>query len=300
MSKQPSTPTIKKLFALSGNACAFPQCPTPMIDPESGTIIGEVCHIRAREEGGPRYDPTQDDGERNGFENLVLMCSVHHKVIDTDVQAYTVERLQEIKAAHEAKHKHGLPPSDEVAEKLLHTLDVAGSVISTVNQQGGQVAHQITNIYHQPPQPQVMLTTLIEWLLTKVDHEVGIDFYDFRVSLRNDGETTVRDFRVDVQLPNAYMNQYTIYAAEVTERRTAEWRLFRHTQKHFPGRVFYPGDTYLVMSADYQVTKEQYRAGITESITVTVYSDDRLVSKNVYPIANMLNPERVQHILGGQ
>jgi hypothetical protein len=269
-----------------------------MIDPESGTVIGEVCHIRAREEGGPRYDPGQDDGERNGFENLILMCSVHHKIIDTDVQAYPVGRLQEIKAAHEAKHKHGLPPSDEIVEKLLRTLDGAGSVISTVNQQGGQVAHQITNIYHQPPSPKVTLTTLIEWQLTKVDHEAGVDFYDFRVSLRNDGETTVRDFRADVELPNAYMNQYTIYAAEVRERRTAERRLLRHTQRHFPGRVFYPGDTYLVLSADYQITREQYRNGITESITVAIYSEDQLVSKNVYPIANMLNPERVQHILG--
>lgn len=296
MSKLPSVPTVKRLFALSGNVCAFPQCPTPVIDPESGVVIGEVCHITAREEGGPRYDHSQTDDERNAFENLVLMCSVHHKIIDTSVEMYPVERLQEIKASHEQKYKHGLSPGDDVAQKLLLTLGVAGSVITTFNQQGGQTAHSIVNyFYQQPTSSPSVLTPVIEWLLTKVDHEMGIDYYDFRVSLRNDGTTTVREFRIEIEVPNIYLNQSTIYAAEV--RRTPESRLFRNTQKNFNNLVLYPGDAYPVFGVGYQITKEQYRAGIRDSIVVSVYAGDQMLSKSGHPIANMLNSERVQHIL---
>jgi hypothetical protein len=49
-----------------------------------GTITGEICHIRARNEGGPRFDVTQSEGERHGFENLVLLCRRHHKMVDAN------------------------------------------------------------------------------------------------------------------------------------------------------------------------------------------------------------------------
>jgi hypothetical protein len=38
--------------------------------------------------------------------------------------------------------------------------------------------------------------------------------------------------------------------------------------------------------------------GITESIHVAIYSDDELVTEVDYPIAEMLNAERVEVILG--
>jgi hypothetical protein len=64
------------------NRCAFPGCTTPIVMTDTGTLVAEVCHIRAQSEKGPRYDPSQSDEERHGFDNLVLMCRVHHKVID--------------------------------------------------------------------------------------------------------------------------------------------------------------------------------------------------------------------------
>ena len=42
----PSQRTIKRLFAVSGNRCAFPNCQTHLSD-EHGIIIGEICHIEA-------------------------------------------------------------------------------------------------------------------------------------------------------------------------------------------------------------------------------------------------------------
>ena len=74
-----------------------------LIDAESKAVIGEVCHIKSRSVGGPRHDATQSDEERNAYENVIAMCSIHHTVIDDDAESYTVERLQKIKSDHESK-----------------------------------------------------------------------------------------------------------------------------------------------------------------------------------------------------
>lgn len=114
-----STITIKRLFAVSGNKCAFPSCQVPISDEENATIIGEICHIEASSPGGPRYNSMRSDEERQAFENLVLMCANHHKVIDGNPGSYTVDQLKKIKAEHEQKYANGKEPSDDVVIKLL-------------------------------------------------------------------------------------------------------------------------------------------------------------------------------------
>ena len=60
----PSQATIKRLFAHSGNRCAFPRCMEVLV--EEGTVVGKVCHIKAANPKGPRYDPQQTTAERHG------------------------------------------------------------------------------------------------------------------------------------------------------------------------------------------------------------------------------------------
>ena len=98
--REPKPSTIKRLFALSRNLCAFPQCGVPIVE-DSGTVTGIVCHIKARSRGGPRFDSKQTDEERHSFGNLVLLCSRHSKVIDSDPKQFGVELLQEMKEIHE-------------------------------------------------------------------------------------------------------------------------------------------------------------------------------------------------------
>jgi hypothetical protein len=71
----PTQETIKKLFALSGNQCAFPNCIKVIIS-SKGNVVGQVCHISAADEGGPRFDPAQSNEQRRAFDNLLLMCSL--------------------------------------------------------------------------------------------------------------------------------------------------------------------------------------------------------------------------------
>jgi hypothetical protein len=90
--------TIKRLFALSGNRCAFPGCTDVLV--EGDVVVGHICHIKAANPEGPRYDDQQRPAERHGYDNLILMCQKHHTVIDDGEEAYTVERLTKMKADH--------------------------------------------------------------------------------------------------------------------------------------------------------------------------------------------------------
>jgi len=108
---EPARTTIKRLYALSQNRCAFPACGLPIVE-STGTVTGIVCHIRARNPGGPRFDKKQTAEQRHAFENLLLLCARHSKVIDSEPRRYTVARLQEMKSAHEKPTENELSVAD--------------------------------------------------------------------------------------------------------------------------------------------------------------------------------------------
>lgn len=125
---RPREPTVKQLYALSMNRCAFPGCTSPLVSPETGTVIGEVCHIRAHNVGGPRYLASQTDEERHGFDNLILMCRNHHKEIDAvaNAEIYTVGWLLNTKHAHEdyARQSGEISAPADVITALIWTVTV--------------------------------------------------------------------------------------------------------------------------------------------------------------------------------
>jgi hypothetical protein len=130
---EPTVTTIKRLFALSGNRCAFPGCQNRVID-ASNILIGRVCHICADKPGGKRYDPNQTEAERQGFDNLIVMCANCHIVIDEDVATYTVEVLREMKRRHEARVSERFEISDETAKRIIIMMSagLAGAAIGEV------------------------------------------------------------------------------------------------------------------------------------------------------------------------
>jgi hypothetical protein len=130
----PNTSTVKRLFAVCGNRCAFPKCNAPMA--VADTLVGEICHIKGKRPGAARYDATQPTTDLNGYDNLILLCSTHHKVVDDDEQAYTVARLQTMKAEHEAR---ATPISDTEANQVA----ISYSTFSNVGQSGGVAVNSI-------------------------------------------------------------------------------------------------------------------------------------------------------------
>jgi tetratricopeptide (TPR) repeat protein len=127
----------------------------PLVDEASGKVTGRICHIRARSPDGRRYDPEQSEEERHGFGNLVLMCPMHHDVIDDDAETYTVEGLLEIKARHETRYAGGREPSNEVAQQFLlqFEVQVAGDFVlrdKIVYEAGAAAA---TSLHQLPSSP---------------------------------------------------------------------------------------------------------------------------------------------------
>lgn len=142
----PSRATIKRLFGVSGNQCAYPDCTERMIH-QSGTPIGQVCHICGDKFGAKRYDPDQTDAERQDFSNLILLCPKHHIIIDDDEATYSVPVLREMKRRHEGRATETLIISDGAAERILLIMAGvgAGASMREIAQGIGHVAGTIAN-----------------------------------------------------------------------------------------------------------------------------------------------------------
>ncbi|MDR2001939.1 MAG: hypothetical protein LBQ74_02815 [Prevotella sp.] len=95
---EPKPSTVKKLFALSGNKCAFENCNNNLVIGD--TLIGEICHIEAAEPGGSRWNKALDDELCRDFNNLILMCPNCHTLIDSDEKKYTTDLLMSWKKRH--------------------------------------------------------------------------------------------------------------------------------------------------------------------------------------------------------
>lgn len=141
----PSQATIKRLFACSGNRCAFPQCGEVLV--QGSTVLGEICHIKAASPRGPRYEPQQTAAERHGYDNLVLLCEKHHTMIDADEKTYTVDCLSRMRGDHESQAGK---LDDDFAKRAA--LLLLGQPVISANQSGGITAHTVINI-HAPSGP---------------------------------------------------------------------------------------------------------------------------------------------------
>lgn len=109
--------THKMLWGRSGNICAFPECMKELVMDISETddisIVGEEAHIVAREPDGPRGNSLLTPDQRDKYDNLILMCRIHHKVIDDHPDTYPVELLHEYKKKHEIWVKQNLKIDDK-------------------------------------------------------------------------------------------------------------------------------------------------------------------------------------------
>ena len=112
-----SLKTHKMIWGRSGNMCSFPECKMQLVVDETSTddpsIIGEEAHIIARKVNGPRGKHPLKKEKRDKYDNLILLCSIHHKIVDDQEQKYTIEKLREYKNSHETWIKDNLVTDDK-------------------------------------------------------------------------------------------------------------------------------------------------------------------------------------------
>jgi hypothetical protein len=98
-------PVTNRLYALSGNQCAFPGCTNPLtqhVGDERPVTVGQRAHIVGVGRQGPRSRAAGLD-RLDVAENLVLLCSACHARVDENPRIFSVEVLAKFKADHETR-----------------------------------------------------------------------------------------------------------------------------------------------------------------------------------------------------
>ena len=90
---------IKILWGRSGNRCSI--CKLELTPDGDRETLGEMAHIVAKSDKGPRGGSPVSQVERDKYANLILLCPTHHAEIDKNFGDWPVERLQQIKHDHE-------------------------------------------------------------------------------------------------------------------------------------------------------------------------------------------------------
>jgi hypothetical protein len=95
--------TRKVLWGRSGNRCAI--CRQPLVvdrtTEDDHSVVGDECHIHSGAQNGPRHEPSVDMSKIDEIDNLLLLCRVHHKMVDDQFETYTADLLRSIKRNHE-------------------------------------------------------------------------------------------------------------------------------------------------------------------------------------------------------
>ncbi|MEG1725588.1 MAG: hypothetical protein RR313_09360 [Anaerovoracaceae bacterium] len=113
--------TIRTAAGRAGYRCSFPGCPNATIGasmetPSKTSVTGVAAHICAASENGPRYDTNMTREGRRAVENCIWMCETHARLIDTDINKYTVEVLRQWKKDAEKRASNLLANSDYFSE----------------------------------------------------------------------------------------------------------------------------------------------------------------------------------------
>ena len=107
--------TRKVLWGRSGNLCAF--CKAHLVVDasalDSESVVGDECHIISGALNGPRHNPNVDQEAIDGLANLILLCRVHHKLVDDQPETFTADALRQLKINHEKWVKDRLDQSSQ-------------------------------------------------------------------------------------------------------------------------------------------------------------------------------------------
>lgn len=97
-----SARTKIKVWGQAAGRCAH--CKEQLIYSEDlgihESLVGEVCHIFAQSDNGPRANKELSPAERDSSENLILLCKKHHKYVDDHPDLYPPEELVKMKIEH--------------------------------------------------------------------------------------------------------------------------------------------------------------------------------------------------------
>jgi hypothetical protein len=139
-----SVPDQKALWGSAAKRCSFrdpvsAQCcrrelvaNATLVD--KAVVLGENAHIEGEKLGAARYREEMTDEERNCYNNLILLCSEHHTLVDHQPNTYTVVSLKAMKEAHEEWVRKTLRPIEykNTAPDCYITEEVFSSLLPVI------------------------------------------------------------------------------------------------------------------------------------------------------------------------
>lgn len=242
----------KILLAESGGTCAFPGCPNELVQDKTGSdtkaFVGEIAHIVGSSRTGPRGQFELTDDDRNKHPNLLLLCSVHHHVIDSQVHHYSVPVLLQMKEDQKRRNRKAKPiisPTARRTDKLFSTLlrvtHLPRSVFVAPSKFAASEQDELKQAIRWPDSPSVLVPYVQHGGQIYAFHNLKAQRGPFADIVERDktAEVDSKDFwdggdgeRLFVRLLNRSLYKFT-------DRRNIRYDPF-HRRFYFP--VFKPGE----------------------------------------------------------
>ena len=128
------------LWARSGGVCCFPDCSVVCVEEanegDPAAVIGQIAHIEAYSNKGPRANRSLSNEERNSYANLILLCPTHHRQVDAQENTYSDETLKGWKSERESIYQNFLTQemgNITFAELETVTQALVGGVVPSPN-----------------------------------------------------------------------------------------------------------------------------------------------------------------------
>lgn len=113
VSRNYSDRTLKILWGRGAGRCSVPTCRLELFadatEHDPMVVIGEIAHIEAASDRGPRANQAKSKKERDQYQNLILLCQNCHHRMDAQKNSNSVEVIQRLKEDHEAWVRNSLP-----------------------------------------------------------------------------------------------------------------------------------------------------------------------------------------------
>lgn len=148
-------------------------------------VVGDECHVVSGKGRGPRYDPSFPTGHIDEVDNLVLLCRVHHKMVDDQAETYTVELLSKLKANHEKwvssklSEEENIPPvkirriKENIPPHLTRITNGRGLIDIVGGACAGSVDHDELNSDAEVSAVGAFAQEMQDWIELSSDLEAG-------------------------------------------------------------------------------------------------------------------------------
>lgn len=171
------TERTKRLLFGSATHCGFSGCPEPLVYRYGAllTINVDVAHIRSGREDGPRFVYGYDRVRE--FENLLLLCRKHHRLVDDHPGDFPTEMLEDWKERQIAAA--GTPVTDELVIALRQQVTDLATTLSAFT--GSRRDTSVRLLCGRGSTSEAVMLPLAEYQKVKFEDVVSITYLGVEV-----------------------------------------------------------------------------------------------------------------------